>query len=504
MRSAAPKMTMHLFDMPMTTLDIITQTDFAGAIDETYHCPGAAKLAGLLEQVRTENPEGTLFLDAGDILCAAPICNLTDGTPVVQVCNALGFDAMTLGNHEFDNGFEAMCQVLTKARFPILCANIRREDTGALLPFAKPWIMLERKSIRIAVIGLTTAYTPYMVKSFSGFTVHSPADVLRNLISEVRDAGADLIIVLGHLPCTMVDGQPTGELWDTYRNAPGADIMIGGHNVGDVACIADDTVFVKAGFSADTIGHIRLVLDENKQLLHREVRTINLMVTDIPKYTPVQALVDSLMEPYRPILSRPLAQLPVRLDVDTWNECALGNFYTAGLAAAAGAPIGFFNSTSIFGFIPAGTVTEEMVTHVMCFDEDIFAGYMTGAQLWQLFSRTYEWEHWQNNRGIQFTGLRVVVDTRLPEGQRVLSITLSDGTPIDPNGLYHVATTDYIALGGNDYKGITDTIDWKNTHIRTHRFFVDYLEKMGHLPSDTDGRLLNLDPDWETRRLNDR
>ena len=495
---------MPLSEIHMTTLDIITQTDFAGAIDETYHCPGAAKVAGFYDRIRAGNPGGTLVLDAGDILCAAPICNLTDGSPVIEVCNELGFDAMTLGNHEFDNGFDAMCRVLPKATFPILCANIRQESTGELLPFAKPWILLERQDIRIGVIGLTTAYTPYMVKAFSGFIVDSPAAVLWELIPQVRNAGADLVIVLGHLPCTMLDGTPSGELWETWLAAPGADIMIGGHNVGDIACIYSDTVFVKAGFSADTIGHVRLTLDENKKILHREVCTIDLMAADISKNDSVQTLVDSKMEPYRAVLSRPLAQLPVRLDVDTWKECALGNFYTAGLAAAAGAEIGFFNSTSIFGYIPAGAVTEEMLTHVMCFDEDIFSGYMTGTQLRELFSRTYEWSHWEHNRGLQFTGLRVVVDSRLPADSRVISITLADGTPVEPDKQYHVATTDYIALGGNDYKGITDTVAWTNTHVRTHRFFIDYLEKLGHLPHQTDGRLVNLDPDWESRHRSAR
>ena len=70
---------------------------------------------------------------------------------------------------------------------------------------------------------------------------------------------------------------------------------------------------------------------------------------------------------------------------------------------------------------------------------------------------------------------------------------------MEPDKQYHVATTDYIALGGNDYKGITDTVAWTNTHVRTHRFFIDYLEKLGHLPHQTDGRLVNLDPDWESR-----
>ena len=79
-------------------------------------------------------------------------------------------------------------------------------------------------------------------------------------------------------------------------------------------------------------------------------------------------------------------------------------------------------------------------------------------------------------------------------------LTLADGTPVEADQRYHVATTDYIALGGNDYRGITDAVDWKNTHVRTHSFFIDYLEKLGKLPHETDGRLVNLDPDWEARR----
>lgn len=489
-------------------LDIITQTDFAGAIDETYHCPGAAKLAGLVESVRRQNPEGTLFLDAGDILCGAPICSLTDGEPVVEVCNRLGIDAMTLGNHEFDNGLDTMTRVLSGARFPILCANIVRSGTGEYLPFARPYLMLRRQGIRIAVIGLTTAYTPFMLKAgrFDGLTILPPGQVLSELLPKVRGEGADIVIVLGHLPGTWKDGTLSGELWDTCQAAPGADVMIGGHNVGDIAAVVGNTVFAKAGFSAGSIAHIRLTLDENKQITQRSVCCYDMMNGQPgPEPDPaIQALVDEQMAPYHPRLRETLARIPVRLDVDTWNECALGNFYTGGLAAAGGTDIAFFNATSLFGYMPAGDVTAEMVTHVMCFDEDIYTGQIQGKQLRALFERTYETEHWRLNRGLQFTGLRLTVDTRLPEGRRVCSLALSDGTEIDEEAWYTVATTDYIATGGNDYRGITDTVAWKNTHIRTHAFFVDYLRRLGRLRHETDGRSRNLDPDWERSRTGPR
>ena len=121
---------------------------------------------------------------------------------------------------------------------------------------------------------------------------------------------------------------------------------------------------------------------------------------------------------------------------------------------------------------------------------------MTGGQLRRLFERTYARGHWRNNWSLQFSGIRVVVDTRRPEGERVVSLCREDGTPIAPETRIRVATTDYIAMGGNDYRDITSLTAWENTHIRTHAFFVEFLRQRGAIPETTDGRMRNLDPAW--------
>ncbi len=483
-------------------LDILTQTDFAGAIEETYHCPGAARLAALLSRQRKENPSGTLFLDAGDVLCGAPICNLTAGEPVIDMLNRLGVDAMTLGNHEFDNGRESMHAVLQRANFPILCANILDAASQRVLPFAAPYVMLERQGIHIGIIGVTTAYTPFMVKQdrFTDYTVVSPAKVLNVLVPRLRREGADIIIVLSHLPGSVTsEGVCTGELFEVAGEIPPVDVLIGGHNFGSFAFVRGETVFAKAGFSANDIAHIRLVLDANKRVRSRKARLYRLLGAEAEPLQPrtdIQLAVDRAMAPYRPALNEALAELPAALSVDSQCECALGNFYTDALRKAANAEVGVFNATSMYGYMPAGTVTAEMVQHVMCFDEDIFAGTMRGLQLKCLFERTYETGHWAMNRALQFSGLRVEVDTRKPEGQRVCSIRLEDGRPLRPDSYVRIATTDYIASGGNNYQDIMKQTAWVNTHIRTHTYFVDYLRDRRVIPHQTDGRLLNLDPDW--------
>ena len=344
--------------------------------------------------------------------------------------------------------------------------------------------------------GAEAVYLTYNV----GLQAGAMRRVLQPLADEVRRRGADIVVVLSHLPGTVAaDGSCAGELFDAADAMDAVDVMIGGHNTGSIACVRGETVFAKAGFSAGQLAHIRLRLDENRQIVERGVRIYDMMdgaEALPPPDAAIQRAVDAVMAPYRPKLNEPLAHLSRPLRVEKDGECALGNFYTDGLREAAKAPVGLFNTTSIFGFMPAGTVTAEMVTHVMCFDEEIYAGDMTGGQLRRLFERTYAREHWRNNWSLQFSGIRVVVDTRRPEGERVVSLCREDGTPIAPETRIRVATTDYIAMGGNDYRDITSLIAWENTHIRTHALFVEFLRQRGAIPETTDGRMRNLDPAW--------
>ena len=217
-------------------IDIITQTDFAAAIEASYHCPGAARVAGLVGHIRAQNPEGTLFLDAGDVLCGAPIANLTDGAPVIALLGQMGVDAMTLGNHEFDRGQAFLNDCIRRADFPILCANIVEKATGDRIPGTKPFVLLERAGLRIGVVGITTEYTPYMVtaSSFLPYAAQSAVEACRSAIPAVRAAGADIVVLLAHVPFYIEeDGSATGELIDILSGIPPVDVCIGGHIPGD-------------------------------------------------------------------------------------------------------------------------------------------------------------------------------------------------------------------------------------------------------------------------------
>jgi len=477
-------------------LDFIGHTDFAAAIRANYNSPGAAKLAAYFNYFRRRNPAGTVVLDAGDILCGAPIINLTRGEPVVDIVNLFGYDALTLGNHEFDYGRDIMRVTLARARFPLLCANIVERATNALLDYVQPYLFIEKQGVKIGVLGVTTAYTPYMVKaaSFAPFAVLDPVAVCNQYIPEMKQAGADLIVVLGHLPGTVAaDGTTSGELFRVAAEVPGIDILFGGHNPGDVAVMHGRTCISKTGFSALSIGHIQIAFDrQTRQFECRLNEIVPVMRGTLPvePSAAVAQAVQVAMQPFQAVLDEVLGTAVDELRVARAGEFALGDFFTDCIKEAVGAEIGLMNSTSCFGYMPAGPITAEMIMWVMCFNDHLYRGPMTGAQLSAMLELTYDETHRVLNGDLQVSGLMVVVDSALPIGQRVLSLTLADGTPLEPEAVYWVGTTAYIAGGGNGYRAITELTTWEQTTQMAHPVFIEKMRARRTLSAQTFGRLV--------------
>jgi len=478
-------------------LDLISHTDFAAAIRPTYHCPGAAKLKAYFDHFRGQNPEGTFLLDAGDILVAAPIMHLTQGEPVIDIVNHFGYDAMTLGNHEFDHGKALMRKLLTKAEFPILCSNIIDRETGALLDFVEPYLIIEKKGVKVGILGVTTQYTPFMVikEAFAPFAVLDVVETCQHYIPIMRKNGADIIIVLSHLPGTMDGGEAAGELFKVANQVKGIDILFGGHNKADLAVKVNTTLISKAGHSAVSIGHVKIAYDRlsgKVDCLVNEVVPVLDGVLEVETSPEFEARVDRIMAPYVDVLDEVLGEALDDLVVDRNGEFSLGNFYTDCMKEACCAEIGLMNSTSCFGYIQKGPITTEMIMYLMCFNDHLYMGTMTGKQLRALFERTYDPTHRMLNGTVQFSGLRVVVDSRKPEGERVISLTLSNGAPVVDHCEYQVATSAYIASGGNDYREIISQTDWAKTEYLTHPVFIDKMRTRKTLDSKTEGRLVDL------------
>lgn len=478
--------------------DFIGHTDFAAAIRPSYHCPGAVKLASYFDYYKKRNPAGTILLDAGDVLVGAPIINLSHGEPVMNVVNRFGYDAMTLGNHEFDQGRDLMQKVLSRAAFPLLCANILEKETGQLLEYVKPFILLEKQGVKIGILGVTTEYTPYMVKeeAFTHFEVLDVVETCNRYIPMMKQEGAEIIVVLGHLPGRIAeDGKTTGELFKVAKEVQGIDILFGGHNLGDVAVRVNNTNISKTGFSAKSIGHIQIAFDKNSQeieCLVNEIVPVLHGTLPTEKNDEVEKSVNKALEPFLAILDEVIGEAEDDLVVEFNQECSLGNFFTDCIKEVCDAQIGVMNSTSCFGFIPKGPITAEMIMWVMCFNDHLFKGSMTGKQIREMMELTYVEKHQSLNGTLQISGFKVVLDSKKPDFQKIISIELDDGMPIRDNERYQVATSAYIASGGNEYRAITSLTEWEKTGHMSHAVFIEKMRSKKKLSSSIQGRIIDL------------
>ena len=152
---------------------------------------GAAALKALLN--RDQGPK--LVLDAGDWWQGTPEGSLTKGAAVAEVFNAVGYDAVELGNHEFDPGQEELKALIGKMTMPVLAANVYGDD-GKRVPWTKPSIIKEVAGIKFGIFGLVTSHLNHLVlpSSVAGLTIRREVDEARDQVKALKRQGAEVIV----------------------------------------------------------------------------------------------------------------------------------------------------------------------------------------------------------------------------------------------------------------------------------------------------------------------
>lgn len=466
--------------MSKITIDILAHADFSGRLRRTKKYPGHAVYATTIDRIRSMNPEGTLLLDAGDEFSTT----FWGGLPMVGAVSLVKTDAMTLGNHEFDRGEQWQSECIKAADFPILCANVIRKADGALIPGTKPWIMLEKQGVKVGVLGITTEYTPYMVtaSSFEPFSVLSSVEACRKYIPEMKAAGAQITVLLAHIPFYVnEDNGISGELAEILEQIPEVDVCIGGHIPGDYAALLNNTVVLKGGFGGVSLCHATLIFDTEQGKIVEKAGCMHLTDRNLEPLTHYKTYADSVTRPFDDFFEKPLAHTDEAWSIRLSAETKLGNFLAQCVEEAAGTDIAYINATSSGGSIQPGPVTAEDITGVMGFNDPILKANITGRQVWDLFELVYVPERFGNNAGLMYSGIVVYADHTKPAFQKIRKITLRDGTPLDMDKVYTIATSEYMSTGGNDTGLVAKQLQWTEIGVRMYDALFASIEKHGCL-----------------------
>lgn len=225
---------------------------------------GVARRAALVRRIRGEHPH-VLLLDAGDIFQGTPYFNFFRGEIELRAMSAMGYDAATLGNHDFDNGVSGLVDVLPHAAFPFVSANYRIEDPD-LAGRVQPWVVREVGGVKVGIFGLGIAFEGLVPRQLhEGVSYEDPYGAAQGAVAHLRRQGCSLVICLSHLGYRYSGERPSDTL--LAQKVEGIDLILGGHthtfmDRPDVYSDADgrSTLVHQVGFGGIRLGRIDVLL----------------------------------------------------------------------------------------------------------------------------------------------------------------------------------------------------------------------------------------------------
>ena len=434
-----------------TTLTVLHVNDlharlepFAPATDAPV-VGGMARIAAKAFAIRAEQPGKVLLLSAGDMIHGTNIANLFGGRSVIETMNLAGFDAMTLGNHEFNYGQEALLALGEQALFPFLGANITNAEGQ---PYVKPYIIKEVNKLKVAILGLSAEETPVVThpKNVAGMTFADPIATAKELVKIQEIQEADLILALTHIGAEL-DRQLAAEV-------PEIDVIVGGHSHTqiDKAEKIGETLYVQAGEHGKYLGRLDLTVT-NGQVVSSNYLLLPVDANATP-VAGIQAVIDtynaSLKDMMNVVVGEAYTNLyGAREEVRT-SETNLGNLVADIMRQAVGADIAFENGGGIRASIAQGEVTVGDIFTVLPFDNTLVLIEVTGEQIMQALEVGVGKYPAQLGGFLQVSGMSFVFDPSKPEGQRVVSATVG-GAALDRAKMYTLAVNDFMAAGGDGY-----------------------------------------------------
>lgn len=471
---------------PGTRLTLLHFNDFHGQLEAYQESAGGQPVAGLarmahaIERIRAEAPDRPLvLLFAGDLLQGTVTSSLFMGIPDVILLNDLGVDAAALGNHELDFGQDIFRRLSTRARFPILAANVRAAPQA--LPVSPQVILQPPGGPRVAVLGLTTTQltTTTHPRNAIGLTVEDPVAVAAGRVPELR-AQADLVVVLSHLG--VADDRRLA------REVKGIDLVVGGHShaVHATPLMENGVPILQAGERGRYLGRMDLVLKDGR-LASWDYRLISLDAAapeDDWMAREIRGIVTSADMEILTVVGRATTDLDARRESIRRSESNFGDLVADIARDLTGAQVALFNGGGFRASIPAGDIRLKDIYQAFPFRDELVTGGLDGAALLRALERSAALDPASNSGGfLQVSGLSYVIS-----GGRVSEAKVA-GLPLDRSAVYRVALPDFLAEGGDGYDMFKSMKDKNRTGRLISDMLIDAIRDRGTIAPVTDGRI---------------
>lgn len=467
------------------------------------------KLITAVNELRSQK-ENSLLLNAGDVFSGTLYFRQYSGLADLYFMNQLGFDAMTLGNHEFDKDSATLANFIKQANFPIVSSNIdmtNDADLGSLFNTSIggtdekgevfPAIIKEVDGEEVGIFGLTTEDTAFLANPGDNIVFEDAIAKATETIEMLEAQGVDKIIVLSHLGY-----QPD---LDLAEKVDGIDVIVGGHSHTklDAPVVVEKeepTLIVQANEYLKYLGVLDVTFDEKGVITDYagELKDLNLYTEDAAAKAKVAEYKAPLTELQKQVVgSTSVALNGVRDDVRS-KETNLGNLITDGMVAKANEFIPTYiamqNGGGIRASIDQGDITLGEVLTVLPFGNNLVTLDLTGEEILAAL------EHSVSAPGaggfMQVSGLKFKYDPAKPVGERVWyveALTANGYGELQLDQTYRVATNAFTADGGDGYsmfKTAKDEGRITELYIVDFEVFTSYLEKYNPVSPVVESRIV--------------
>ncbi|EGF77480.1 hypothetical protein BATDEDRAFT_36043 [Batrachochytrium dendrobatidis JAM81] len=441
-------------------------TDCTAANKKSNTCyGGVARLKTLVDAYR-KNSSQVLLLDAGDQFQGTLFFNIFGSSPSTEFMNKLEYDAMAIGNHEFDKGVNYLASFIKTLRFPALSSNIELRTAPALKNAGvKPYIVINKLSV--GIIGYITNTTSDITTGSKNITFYDPVGPVQRHVNELRGYGIKRVICVSH----------NGYLADKYlaANTRGIDLIVGGHShslllkntsfpgvVGPYPTNVTNldgksTWVVQAHRYGNYLGHLDLEWDKSGHMLPPVGDPI-LMDQSVPQDPVFQKRVDELRVSFANLTQKVVGTATADFSITDCitGECAIGDLIADCMKDADPSPgpkIALMNSGGIRASFQKGNISYADVMTVLPFGDSIVSFPYTGTQIKAVLENAVSMHNIATDKPVisvaQFSGIRFSFDAQQPLGSRVVNATV-DGQPLDLNTSYKMITNEFVANGGDN------------------------------------------------------
>ncbi len=461
---------------------------------------GSARLMTAIEEARTRSNNSVLF-DGGDQFQGTLFYTYYKGALAAEMMNKMGYDGMTVGNHEFDDGPEVLRGFMDALDFPVVMSNADYSGEPMLHDKLQKSTVIERGGEKLGLIGLTPVDTDELSSPGPNVVFTDPVGAVQAEVDKLTEMGVNKIIVLSHSGY-MVDQRVAAE-------TTGVDVIVGGHDnsllsntiegaKGPYPTMVGDTAIVQAYAYGKFLGELNVTFNDDGVITEAMGEPI-IMDAAVTEDEATKARITEAAAPLDEIRNRVVAEAAEAIEgsreICRQMECQMGNLVADAMldrVADQGISIAIANSGGLRASIDAGEITQGEVLTVLPFQNTLSTFFVTGQDVLDALENGVSQHEEVAGRFPQVAGLEFTFDISQPAGSRISDVMVAseDGfAPIDPAADYGLVSNNFVRNGGDGYSMFVDASDVYDFGPDLADVTAEYLAENAPYMPYTDGRI---------------